>query len=80
MNRASISIPSNIAEGAARKSTKDFSRFITMALGSSFELETQLMIASDLKFIDDITFEKIIIDLDRIQKMLVNFNKHLQKQ
>ncbi|MGB5364614.1 MAG: four helix bundle protein [Aureibaculum sp.] len=80
MNRASISIPSNIAEGAARKSTKDFSRFITMALGSSFELETQLMIASDLKFIDDVTFEKIIIDLDRIQKMLVNFNKHLQKQ
>ena len=79
INRAVISIPSNIAEGAGRNSNKDFSRFIHIALGSSFELETQLMIAYELSFIEEQSFQMLIEKLNKIQKMLVNFNKHLQK-
>lgn len=45
IKRAAVSIPSNIAEGAGRNTNKDFSRFISIALGSAFELETQFIIA-----------------------------------
>lgn len=45
ITRAGVSIPSNIAEGSSRKSVKDYARFIEISLGSSFELETQLLIA-----------------------------------
>jgi four helix bundle protein len=51
IKRSAISIPSNIAEGAGRNTKKDFSRCIAIALGSSFELETQFIIASELNFI-----------------------------
>ena len=50
LRRASVSIASNIAEGASRKSNKDFSRFLTIALGSCYEVETQLLISNDLEF------------------------------
>jgi four helix bundle protein len=79
IKRAVISIPSNIAEGAGRNSNKDFSRFIAIALGSAFELETQLIIANELAFIKDKTFEDLILKLNKIQKMLINFQKHLNK-
>ena len=49
MNRAGVSIPSNIAEGCSRKSAKDYSRFVEIALGSTYELETQVIIAEQLK-------------------------------
>jgi four helix bundle protein len=45
LTRAAVSIPSNIAEGSSRSSEKDYSRFIEISLGSSYEMETQLMIA-----------------------------------
>ena len=50
IQRCSVSIPSNIAEGCSRDSSKDFSRFIQIALGSSFELETQLLLAKDFEY------------------------------
>ena len=50
LRRASVSIPSNIAEGSSRNSQKDFSRFLEIAIGSAYEIETQLIIASDLGF------------------------------
>ena len=79
INRAVVSIPSNIAEGAGRNSNKDFSRFIAIALGSAFELETQLIIANELDFIKENEFVRTIERLNKIQKMLVNFQKHLNK-
>jgi len=79
IKRAAVSIPSNIAEGAGRNTDKDFSRFIAIALGSSFELETQLIIAKELDYISNDKNEKLILRLNKIQKMLVNFQKHLNK-
>lgn len=79
IKRAAVSIPSNIAEGAGRNTDKDFSRYIAIALGSSFELETQLIIANELEFIVDEECEKLLLKLSSIQKMLVNFQKHLNK-
>lgn len=79
MNRAAVSIPSNIAEGAERNSNKDFSRFITIALGSAFELETQLIIAFELSFIKENEYDNLIKDIHIIQKKIVNFNKYLNK-
>lgn len=53
IRRCSVSIPSNIAEGAARESKKEFKRFLYISLGSAAELETQLEISKRLKFMDD---------------------------
>ena len=53
IRRAAVSIPSNIAEGAARRSKKEFSQFVSIALGSAAEVETQLEIASRLAFISE---------------------------
>ena len=53
LRRASVSVPSNIAEGSSRKSNKDFSRFLEITLGSCYEIETQLLIAFDLNFIKE---------------------------
>ncbi len=80
INRAVISIPSNIAEGAGRGTNKDFSRFISIALGSSFELETQLIIALEINYIDKNSFKNLIKKLNIIQKKLVNFNKYLKSK
>ena len=80
IKRAVISIPSNIAEGAGRNTDKDFARFISIAIGSSYEVETQLIIASELNFIDNDKFIELNLKLTKIQKMLVNFQKHLNNK
>lgn len=56
--RASVSIPLNISEGSAKSSDKDFSRFLEMAIGSTNELETVLIIAKNVQFIDEKTLEE----------------------
>ena len=76
MRRAAVSIPSNIAEGAARKSNKEFIQFLYIALGSSAELDTQLIIAKNLNFIDVTVFEKMNVDQDEISRMLVGLIKY----
>ena len=77
LRRASVSIPSNIAEGSSRNSNKDFSRFLEIAIGSAYEVETQLMIASDLKFISIEKFNHLSIKLDEIIKMTSKFRATL---
>lgn len=67
LRRASVSIPSNIAEGAARQSNKEFLQFLYVALGSCAEVETQLVIARNLNFSDT----QILIEKnDRIKRMI----------
>jgi four helix bundle protein len=77
LRRASVSIPSNIAEGSSRNSNKDFSRFLKITLGSAYEIETQLLIARDLQFITEKELEDIISELEQIIKMVSKFNSTL---
>lgn len=73
MRRATISIPSNIAEGTGRTSNKDFKRFLDYAIGSLFELETQIILANDLNFIASEKFETIHQDIKSLIRMIVKF-------
>jgi four helix bundle protein len=74
INRCSISIPSNIAEGSGRTSNKEFIHFLNISISSSFELETQLILANDLFNTDS---EEIIEKINELQKMIVGFKKSL---
>ena len=75
--RASISVSSNIAEGASRKSNKDFSRFLIIALSSCYEIETKLLISMDLDFISDKQNEELQEKLNSIIKMMPKFKSTL---
>ena len=79
ITRAAVSIPSNIAEGSSRSSEKDYNRFIEIALGSSFELETQLMIHQHQISVIRKLEMRFLIDLDEEQKMLISFMNKLNK-
>ena len=68
MRRAAVSVPSNIAEGAARDSQKEFLRFLSIAIGSLAEMETQVLIAKNLKFID--TENHLSNEIEQIRRML----------
>ncbi len=77
LRRASVSIPSNIAEGSSRNSNKDFSRFLQITLGSAYEIETQLLIAFDLGFIEKEELDNLLSALDSIIKMTSKFKSTL---
>lgn len=99
LQRAVVSISSNIAEGAARPSDADFAHFLDTALGSAYEVETQLLIAKNVGYIDDndrrrtiddrrrtmdddgaISFEKLLSDIQDIEKQLANFISFIRKK
>lgn len=70
MKRAAISIPSNIAEGYGRKSTKEYMQFYSIAYGSALELETQMLIAKELRFAKAEDYVKVELLLEEVLKML----------
>jgi four helix bundle protein len=70
IRRAVVSISSNIAEGSARGSEKDFARFILMAIGSAAEVKCQLLLAADLAFVDAQATDEKIEKIHQIAKML----------
>ena len=78
MRRAAVSIPSNIAEGAARNSTKEFNNFLSIALGSASELEIQILISRNLSYLNSNNSEKLLNDLNEIQKMIQGLMKNLK--
>ena len=77
IRRAAVSIPSNIAEGCGRKTNKDFSNFLGVALGSAFEFETQLIICRNLKFVTEEDFYQLEKEVQHIQNMIVKLQSTL---
>lgn len=70
VRRAAVSIPSNIAEGYARKSRKEYLQFYSIAYGSTLELETQLILAHDFGYVNDDSFLSIQKLVDEVSRML----------
>jgi four helix bundle protein len=77
LRRAAVSVPSNIAEGCSRSSNKDLSRFLEIAIGSIYEIETQLLIAFDLGYIKQIKLDEFCFNIDKIVKMTSKFRSSL---
>ncbi|MBA3971525.1 MAG: four helix bundle protein [Bacteroidetes bacterium] len=80
INRAAVSIPSNIAEGAGRNSNKEFTHFLSIAIGSSFELETQMILAFELGYIKKDEFDTFILNINKSQKMINALKSTLKVQ
>ena len=80
IKRCAVSIPSNIAEGAGRNSDKDFLRFLSLSTGSIFELETQLLLASDFGFVESNKVNIILEDVAGLQKKLYRFSQQLESK
>ena len=76
LRRSAVSVPSNIAEGAARQSNKEFIQFLYVALGSLMELDTQLSIAKNLNFLSDESLNDLQSKTDEIGKMLNGLIKY----
>ena len=79
MRRAAISIPSNIAEGAARQGKKEFKNFLSMAQGSLSELDTQLELSVLLSYLNKESLKEITEEMLKIDKMLTGLIRSLTK-
>ena len=75
MRRAAVSHPSNLAEGAARFSTKEYVHFAYIALGSLSELETQIVIAGRLKYLDP---ADLLEEVEALRRKTLNFIKYMK--
>jgi four helix bundle protein len=73
LKRSAIIVPSNIAEGCGRRTNKDLSRFLDIAVGSLCEVETQIYLANDLEFISNQQMDEILNETIQIRKMIVGF-------
>lgn len=80
MLRASVSIPSNIAEGSERKSNPDFQRFLNIAKGSAAELRTQIYISREIGVLSKIEAHEIIEELKSISRMLQALHNSLNNR
>jgi four helix bundle protein len=80
MRRSAVSIPSNIAEGQGRDSTKEFLHFLAIAFGSICELETQLLIANRFNYISDDDLQSILITLTATSKTTRGLQKSLKSK
>jgi len=78
IRRASVSIPANIAEGAGRNTDADFGRFLDIANGSCFELETLLILAVDLDYLSKSKYDIIFNDIEEIQKMIYSLRNKMK--
>ena len=77
IRRSAVSIPSNIAEGAARNHDSEFRQFLYIALASASELETQMIISEMLGFVNNEKSQELIIELNTISKMIQGLIKSL---
>jgi four helix bundle protein len=80
VRRAAVSVPSNIAEGCARRSTGDFVRFLSISRGSLAEVETQLIIATRLGYLDEPTQASLLEAADELSRMLAGLIAKLEER
>lgn len=80
IRRCSISIPSNIAEGFGRESSKDFYRFLKISIGSLFEFQTQIEIAYNLNYISENEFIMIYEDSRECERMMSSFMRKIKEK
>ncbi|WP_146402059.1 four helix bundle protein [Pseudobythopirellula maris] len=80
MRRCAVSLPSNIAEGHARESTRDFLRHLSIASGSLAELETQLLISRELRYVSADQLAEIMEQCEKESRMLGGLRRSLQKR
>ncbi len=80
LRRAAVSVPANIAEGAGRNSAKEFAHFLSNAQGSASEVETELLIAHRLGYLDERSYLGLRTCLDNIGRMLTGLSQHLKQK
>src|SRR5687768_4752670 len=80
LRRAAVSVPSNLAEGHARFGPGEFSRFISITMGSVAEIETQVLLSNDLGYITSEVTQEVLAELDAIGKMLRGLAKSIQRR
>jgi len=78
MTRAAVSIPSNIAEGAGRNSNKEFANFLSIAIGSIFELHTQVVICEQIGYIDSETIKEIDQQIYTLQQQINTYKQRIE--
>jgi len=77
MRRSASSIPTNIAEGCGRESIVELKRFLTIASGSSSELQYQFILSKDLNYINEIIFKELFDEITQIRKMIYSYSEKL---
>ncbi|MEK6283475.1 MAG: four helix bundle protein [Acidobacteriota bacterium] len=80
LRRAAVSIPANIAEGAGRKSPKEFAYFLSNSQGSASEVDTELLIASRLNYLEEHKYLALRSSLDDIGRMITGLCQHLARK
>ena len=80
LRRAAVSVPSNLAEGHARFGAGEFSRFISITMGSVAEIETQILLSNDLGYITSEITQEVLGEFDAIGKMLRRLAKSIQRR
>ena len=78
LQRAAVSISSNIAEGAAKPSNAEFAHYLDTALGSAYEVETQLLIANKVGYVEDETYHSLLTDIIEIERQLAGLIRTLR--
>lgn len=80
IRRAAVSIPANISEGAARQHDREFVQFLSVAQGSASELETELLIAHRLGYIDREDFDRIYNEINTVARMIIGLSNHIRSR
>lgn len=80
IRRAAVSIPANIAEGAARKTNKEFLQFLFITQVSSSELETEILIAKKVGYLDETSYISLKEEVGNISRMMIGLSNHLKRK